>query len=684
MQDPFMNLLARLPERLPAESGTGGRGPGRAAEADAFLDCLRSVVARNATGGNRASPSRRSSGTGRAQRGGNRAERSPLPAAPAKHAPGASLPPHRQEALERLAILAADGSLRQPQWASLSEDEWDGLEAWALAGAGGLFPPTGPAPDAADGLGWAAEGAVDGEAVLARLEQLLAVSGDVSAAAGGSAEAPLLAQLFALDGLHADQREALAQTLVEVLGGAAGVLEGICELLDAEGVGLTAEGDAEPNAEEALAALLRRLSAGTQSGARMSEGLEGTATGGERPAPAALVLEALKERIGALSREELIASLQQAGDRAGVAPLADGARLSALPDAVLRSLAVQVLEGSVSAQTGDGAGLLAALGWDRTLRERLMTQAGTGAQSADLDVSDAQATQRDGLRPQAGSDRGNERNVPPGDRVAAGRDTTPNRKDIEPSAIALDARQGRKGGSAAVGNGEGVSSQAETAGGETFQHEVAPASAGRPLEGETLPAGVAGEIPGAEAGSTPRGEGLGQRSEDGGLTQVQSQAPQAPAESQSQAARAAYLAENIERIEQVMRLSVHRQISRVSVQLSPPELGRVTIRLRMIHGVVSATVQTETADAQSFLASGVQQLRQNLQVQGIDLDSFDVFLGGQEAEQGQDGRWPAAGRKRGGGLVEAGEEGEPDGASLSSPARGVQSLSEDGSLNVIV
>ncbi len=88
--------------------------------------------------------------------------------------------------------------------------------------------------------------------------------------------------------------------------------------------------------------------------------------------------------------------------------------------------------------------------------------------------------------------------------------------------------------------------------------------------------------------------------------------------------RSAQMAENIEKIEQAVRQSVRNNLSEMSIQLSPPELGKISIHLEMQSGSLSATIKTETNDAQQYLSQNIEQLRHNLEVQGIDLDKFDV------------------------------------------------------------
>lgn len=170
---------------------------------------------------------------------------------------------------------------------------------------------------------------------------------------------------------------------------------------------------------------------------------------------------------------------------------------------------------------------------------------------------------------------------------------------------------------------------------------------------EVLPAGAAESDAGGE-GASGHGEA------DAAPDPVQVSASSAAAEDSAStvpAARASantrpvdvtptQMTENIERVEQVMRLSVQRGIQRVAIRLDPPELGQVTLRLEMRHGVVNATLRTETVEARQVLLTGLDQLRQNLEVRGIHLEQFDVDLSGGGLAEGQEQAWQEPGRSR--------------------------------------
>ncbi|MFH0911893.1 MAG: flagellar hook-length control protein FliK [Planctomycetota bacterium] len=82
--------------------------------------------------------------------------------------------------------------------------------------------------------------------------------------------------------------------------------------------------------------------------------------------------------------------------------------------------------------------------------------------------------------------------------------------------------------------------------------------------------------------------------------------------------------ENIERLGQAMRISVRRALSSIQIRLSPPELGKVTLKVSVKEGVVSAKVQTDNPQAHSLLVESLSELRQNLALQNMRLGTFDV------------------------------------------------------------
>ena len=82
--------------------------------------------------------------------------------------------------------------------------------------------------------------------------------------------------------------------------------------------------------------------------------------------------------------------------------------------------------------------------------------------------------------------------------------------------------------------------------------------------------------------------------------------------------------QNIERLTEAMRMANRNGIKNITLQLSPPELGRVLVRVEARDGVVSAFLRVEKPEAAAQLSHNLAQLRENLKAQGIELAELDI------------------------------------------------------------
>ena len=64
----------------------------------------------------------------------------------------------------------------------------------------------------------------------------------------------------------------------------------------------------------------------------------------------------------------------------------------------------------------------------------------------------------------------------------------------------------------------------------------------------------------------------------------------------------------------------------IQLRLSPPELGQLRIEIAVRNGVLSANLETETADARRVLLDNLPALRQRLAEQDIRIDKFEVDI----------------------------------------------------------
>jgi flagellar hook-length control protein FliK len=95
--------------------------------------------------------------------------------------------------------------------------------------------------------------------------------------------------------------------------------------------------------------------------------------------------------------------------------------------------------------------------------------------------------------------------------------------------------------------------------------------------------------------------------------------------------------ENIERLAEAMRLAAKGGVKNLTMQLTPDELGKVMLKVEARNGVVSAYLRVEKPEAAEQLANNLQQLRENLKAQGIELGRLDIQTRGQNEALGDFG-----------------------------------------------
>lgn len=142
---------------------------------------------------------------------------------------------------------------------------------------------------------------------------------------------------------------------------------------------------------------------------------------------------------------------------------------------------------------------------------------------------------------------------------------------------------------------------------------------------------------------------------------------------------------NIERLAEAMRMANKGPVKNLTMQLSPPELGKVMLRVESRDGVVSAYLRVEKPEAAAQLANNLAQLRENLKAHGIELGDLDIQQRGQHEALGD-----FSGQRHGRGTD--GEYGEMYGTGRSDREADSQTenapatesiLNDDGTLNLI-
>ncbi len=132
-----------------------------------------------------------------------------------------------------------------------------------------------------------------------------------------------------------------------------------------------------------------------------------------------------------------------------------------------------------------------------------------------------------------------------------------------------------------------------------------------------------------------------------GMSGSQSSTPAAQAEADVQTGTAEQpdQAAQVEQIVRAMQSSLSRGGGRVTLQLSPPELGRLRVQMQIRGSDLTASFDTENEAAQTLLQNSLPQLRQALASQGLRLVDASVQIQGGAAHQlgGQSGGSSGAG-----------------------------------------
>lgn len=81
---------------------------------------------------------------------------------------------------------------------------------------------------------------------------------------------------------------------------------------------------------------------------------------------------------------------------------------------------------------------------------------------------------------------------------------------------------------------------------------------------------------------------------------------------------------NIDRVLTVVRNNVGQRHSQLTVQLDPPELGRLKIDVRLSDNHMRLTITTDTAQARQVITERFDVLRSALESQGVTVSRFDV------------------------------------------------------------
>jgi flagellar hook-length control protein FliK len=107
--------------------------------------------------------------------------------------------------------------------------------------------------------------------------------------------------------------------------------------------------------------------------------------------------------------------------------------------------------------------------------------------------------------------------------------------------------------------------------------------------------------------------------------------------SSTEATSAADRARFVHRVYRALHVA-HERGGEVRLRLSPPELGNLTLELKLHDGTMTAHIEAETPAARALLLENLPVLKERLAAQDIQVERFDVELRDQSRQHSPDGQ----------------------------------------------
>ena len=104
------------------------------------------------------------------------------------------------------------------------------------------------------------------------------------------------------------------------------------------------------------------------------------------------------------------------------------------------------------------------------------------------------------------------------------------------------------------------------------------------------------------------------------------ESPKTPYTTDNPYVKYADMIENIDRLSKLMVNNSDKAMKSVTMELSPPELGKLTIEVSVKDGQANAAIKVETDGAKQMLLNNIEQLKRNLESHGLKLENFEVEL----------------------------------------------------------
>ncbi len=629
----------------------------------------------------------------------------------------AALTPEELEALQRIAVLVSDGSLDPESMSELSEDELEEVVDWVLAGADGLFSPY---DSIAAELQSSNNGASENLTLFGidesyeNLEQMESIYDRISQSSLNEKETAAIGDLLNISELDPVEVDKISQSILELAEEYAGTeasaaagsdaetmsLKDMLKLVPADELAAAVEdtlAEIDPDVElpaELPETVLKslcievvnvnnRMLDAAELNSKLLDGLNNNAE---------LREQILRQLSNPDSGQELIASV--ADETVTTTELADTLAAAVLEDSSEGEIAELISADSAEAESTESEEDSAEATVDTEVTEytselltEILTDSDSTAEKVTEEIKDTAkvSDQAQQLKSDNSPIPAAEAIVKDEVKVVETVAETEDAAEVQPEPLkdtAKDSLTGR------AYNGENTAAAADS---ETIVSEDASdqSNSKQQSSGDSEEGLGSEEDPASILKSDYETVETDTKAE---FKTVVNEAVNNTATAENPYVRYADMMENIDRLSKLMASSAEKSMKSVTMELSPPELGKMTIEVSVKDGQANAAIKVETDGAKSMLLNNVEQLKRNLESHGIKLENFEVELnkqqqdgrGGQSAfAQAQQEEQERRFRRRQSSIKASGVAGQSAEETVETGSAATSVIREDGSVDVV-
>ena len=562
------------------------------------------------------------------------------------------LTPAEQEAFERIAVLIADGSLDSRELAELSEEEMDEVVAWVLSGGNGLFEPYVPVVDMQSSAGASETDIFGMEKNAAALQQLQNVYSRIEENDLSDNDTAAIGKLLNIADLDLVEIDKISQAII-----------GLAEKYATQNT--ENSGQVEPGVEPGLRDMLREVPA-TELATVVQSTLD-TLAAADLPELPDTVLKSLCIEVVNVNNRILDAAevssklldglnnnselreqilLQVSALQEGQNPLTTAYPISTESgtDEIVDILAEAVLEDSteeeieklqqeivVSSAEAEVTPEV-AVSSEQNLATGVMSEAVAAAVSAteadEIPVQNVAETIKDTAPDDVEARNTQDLTVTEEVKLTV---KAPVQEDISENT----GEEAGKDTSRDVLTGRAYSGDNETSE-EEAKNFAENESNSKDMPARKSTGGFEKDVFASEDITFEKVdilESFTDMEKSFEAKNVLSETTQTSYSSENAFVKYSDMLENMDRLSKLMQGNTDKTLKNVTLELSPPELGKMTIDVSVKDGHATAAIKVETDGAKQMLLNNVEQLKRNLESHGIKLENFEVELNKQNQQE---------------------------------------------------